>query len=125
MKPNQILPLGVSVLFLFLSGCANPRFRAGMAQFGAAMSQNSQRKANVPAGYYRPGYYQSFGQTADSANDHVLVPVTKPILTETKTIGTLNANRYDPNSLANPYGAGNPYKADGLMNPYSEYGSPF
>jgi hypothetical protein len=32
-------------------------------------------------------------------------------------------NHYDPNSLANPYGAGSRYKADGLMNPYSKYGS--
>jgi hypothetical protein len=32
---------------------------------------------------------------------------------------------FDPNSLANPYGAGSPYKADGLMNPYSQYGSPY
>lgn len=35
----------------------------------------------------------------------------------------LNANRYDPNSLSNPYGAGSPYKTDGLMNPYSQQGS--
>jgi hypothetical protein len=32
---------------------------------------------------------------------------------------------YDPDCLDNPYGAGSPYKADGLMNPYSEYGSPY
>jgi len=32
---------------------------------------------------------------------------------------------YDPNSLANPYGAGSPFKPDGLMNPYSQYGSPY
>jgi hypothetical protein len=32
---------------------------------------------------------------------------------------------YDPNCLNNPYGAGSPYKADGLMNPYSQYGSPY
>lgn len=32
---------------------------------------------------------------------------------------------YDPNCLDNPYGAGSPYKSDGLMNPYSEYGSPY
>ena len=32
---------------------------------------------------------------------------------------------YDPDCLNNPYGAGNPYKSDGLMNPYSEYGSPY
>jgi hypothetical protein len=32
---------------------------------------------------------------------------------------------YDPRCLNNPYGAGNPYKPDGLMNPYSQYGSPY
>lgn len=32
---------------------------------------------------------------------------------------------YDPNCLNNPYGAGNPYKSDGLMNPYSNYGSKY
>ncbi len=32
---------------------------------------------------------------------------------------------YDPKSLSNPYGAGSPYKTDGLMNPYSKYGSQY
>ena len=32
---------------------------------------------------------------------------------------------YDSRCLNNPYGAGNPYKADGLNNPYSTYGSPY
>ncbi len=32
---------------------------------------------------------------------------------------------YDPRCLNNPYGAGNPYKPDGIMNPYSQYGSPY
>ncbi|MBH9553979.1 hypothetical protein [Inhella gelatinilytica] len=32
---------------------------------------------------------------------------------------------YDSRCLSNPYGAGNPYKADGLMNPYSRYGSAY
>ncbi len=41
------------------------------------------------------------------------------------SIPSFGANRYDPDSLANPYGAGSPYKADGLMNPYSQYGSPY
>lgn len=35
------------------------------------------------------------------------------------------ASVYDPNSLANPYGAGSPYLADGLMNSYSRYGSKY
>lgn len=45
--------------------------------------------------------------------------------TPSAPLGSVNANRFDPNSLANPYGAGSPYKADGLMNPYSQYGSPY
>lgn len=32
---------------------------------------------------------------------------------------------YGLNCLNNPYGAGSPYKANGLMNPYSQYGSPY
>ena len=32
---------------------------------------------------------------------------------------------YDTNCLNNPYGAGSPYKSDGLMNPHSQYGSPY
>ena len=32
---------------------------------------------------------------------------------------------YDPACLDNPYGAGSPYKADGINNPYSQYGSQF
>lgn len=32
---------------------------------------------------------------------------------------------YDPACLNNPYGAGNPYAPDGLMNPYSRYGSQY
>jgi len=32
---------------------------------------------------------------------------------------------FDPSCLNNPYGAGSPYKPDGLMNPYSQYGSPY
>jgi hypothetical protein len=32
---------------------------------------------------------------------------------------------YDSNCIDNPYGAGNPYKSDGLMNPYSDQGSKY
>ena len=40
-------------------------------------------------------------------------------------LGNLTVNPYAPDSLANPYGAGSQFKADGLNNPYSEYGSQF
>ena len=47
-----------------------------------------------------------------------------------KPLGAFSPNPYvvtpySPNSLANPYGAGNPYRHDGLLNPYSQYGSPY
>jgi len=32
---------------------------------------------------------------------------------------------YDANCLNNKYGAGSPYKSDGLMNPYSQNGSKY
>jgi hypothetical protein len=32
---------------------------------------------------------------------------------------------YEATCLNNPYGAGNPYAPNGLMNPYSQYGSPY
>jgi hypothetical protein len=37
--------------------------------------------------------------------------------------GNLSRNRYDPNSTANPYGAGSPYDPNSINNPYgrSEY----
>ena len=38
-------------------------------------------------------------------------------------LGAFRVNRYHPDSLANPYGAGSPYRTDGLMNRYSPYGS--
>jgi hypothetical protein len=37
--------------------------------------------------------------------------------------GDLRANRYDYNSLENRYGAGSPYKSDGLMNRSSRSGN--
>lgn len=40
--------------------------------------------------------------------------------------GDMNANPYDPNSVANPYGRyGSPYSQDSVNNPYSTYGSPY
>jgi hypothetical protein len=39
-------------------------------------------------------------------------------------LGRLNANRYDPESVANPYGRyGSPYSPTSINNPYSKYGS--
>jgi hypothetical protein len=41
-------------------------------------------------------------------------------------LGRLNSNRYDPESVANPYGTyGSPYSSESINNPYSQYGSPY
>jgi len=43
-----------------------------------------------------------------------------------KFLGTLNGNRYDPNSVSNPYGQyGSRYAPDSVNNPYGRYGSPY
>ena len=50
-----------------------------------------------------------------------------PILLDRQTgkyLGTLSNNRYDPDSVANPYGRyGSKYSPDSINNPYSKYGS--
>lgn len=41
-------------------------------------------------------------------------------------LGKLNDNRYDPDSVSNPYGQyGSKYSADSINNPYGEYGSKY
>src|SRR5215469_15496089 len=40
--------------------------------------------------------------------------------------GNLNANQFDPNSVANPFGQyGSPYSPNSITNPYGAYGSPY
>lgn len=36
-----------------------------------------------------------------------------------------NCSKYDPDCIHNPYGAGSPYKQNGINNPFSERGSPY
>lgn len=41
-------------------------------------------------------------------------------------LGNLNANRFDPNSISNPYGQyGSRYSPNSINNPYSAYGNPY
>lgn len=41
-------------------------------------------------------------------------------------LGNVNTNKYDPNSISNPYGRyGNPYSPDSINNPYGRYGNPY
>lgn len=40
-------------------------------------------------------------------------------------LGNYSANRYDPNSTGNPFGAGSAYNPNSINNPYGPYGSPY
>ena len=43
-----------------------------------------------------------------------------------KYLGNLNSNKYDPNSVSNPYGRyGSKYSPDSINNPYGQYGSKY
>jgi hypothetical protein len=43
-----------------------------------------------------------------------------------KYLGNLNNNKYDENSVSNPYGQfGSKYSPDSINNPYSPYGDPY
>jgi hypothetical protein len=41
-------------------------------------------------------------------------------------LGNLNSNRFDPNSVSNPFGRyGSRFSTDSVNNPFGPYGSPF
>lgn len=41
-------------------------------------------------------------------------------------LGNLNSNRFDPDSISNPFGRyGSRYSPDSVNNPYGQYGSPY
>lgn len=41
-------------------------------------------------------------------------------------LGNLSNNKFDPNSVSNPYGRyGSQYSPDSINNPYSPHGSPY
>ena len=43
-----------------------------------------------------------------------------------KYLGNLSSNRYDPDSVSNPYGRyGNKYSPDSINNEYGQYGSEY
>ena len=51
---------------------------------------------------------------------------TSPIIVapDGQFLGNANGNRYDPNSVSNPYGQyGSKYSPNSINNPYSQYGS--
>ncbi|MFH1952502.1 MAG: hypothetical protein ABIL06_12895 [Pseudomonadota bacterium] len=55
----------------------------------------------------------------------ILVALQWGIWASAEDLGRLSANPYDPESTSNLYGAGSPYRADSINNPYGLYGSPY
>ena len=56
----------------------------------------------------------------------VAIAQTEPFLVspDGTYLGDINSNRYDSNSISNPYGQyGSRYNPDSVNNPYGEYGS--
>jgi len=46
----------------------------------------------------------------------VAVSLVSSQLQAQEVLGNLSSNPFDPNSTANPFGAGSPYKSDGVNN---------
>mgnify|MGYP001446487535 CR=1 FL=1 len=43
-----------------------------------------------------------------------MLQLPSPLLVQPTTLGNLNNNQYDPNSVSNQYGAGSPYRSNGV-----------
>lgn len=81
---------------------------------------------------YSPFIYNNSQSTSNyktKKKNNYNTPLFQPLTSQNNitdnNIGVINSNKYDPNSLSNPYGAGSKYKPNGLMNPYSPYGSKY
>ena len=55
----------------------------------------------------------------------VLLVLLLPLSVHAEDLGELSANPSNPDSTSNPFGAGSPFKSDGLKHPFSPYGSPY
>jgi hypothetical protein len=51
--------------------------------------------------------------------------VFAPLTLQAEYLGNLSANEFDPVSIANPFGAGNPFSPNRVTNEFGTYGSPF
>lgn len=49
----------------------------------------------------------------------------RPLSVHAQYLGNLSSNEFDPDSIANPFGAGNPFTPNSLTKEFSRFGSPF
>lgn len=109
---------------MFILSCsANKGFVMKKLLILLALSFNVQANCIVDA--TGAVYCQQQAPIADYRTDHN----SPQIYQNGQYRGNLNGNRYDPNSISNPYGRyGNPYSLDSINNPYgagNPYGSPY
>lgn len=55
----------------------------------------------------------------------IILLLLSPLTVQAEYLGELSVNEFDFDSTANSFGAGSPFRPDGLNNPFSPYGSPF
>lgn len=55
----------------------------------------------------------------------ILILLWTPCTLQAEDLGNLSANRFDYDSIANPFGKGSRYAPNGINNPFSPYGSRF
>ena len=48
-----------------------------------------------------------------------------PLTVHAEDLGNLSDNEFDPNSIANPFGAGSPFSSNSITNEFGIYGSPY
>ena len=90
----------------------------GMQQLSAAASKSASTAYQPTPSYSVPAPiapFSLFGSPQVGGSD-----------SQPTTLGNFNSNKYDPNSVSNPYGQyGSPYSPKSVHNPYGVYGSPY
>jgi hypothetical protein len=113
----------IAMLTIVLAVLTGPLSAQTIGQDGTATyyTSNPYLGASVSATDPRVSPYSSYG----AQNSYTMGG--GPIYAKDGTyLGRLNANRYDSESVANPYGKyGSQYSSSSINNPYSTYGSPY
>ena len=80
---------------------------------------------SAPGAEFGPGPANPFSPSGQAARNQFAVGGARLYDDAGEFRGVLNGNRFDPNSVANPYGRyGSPYSADSINNAFGA-GSPF
>ncbi len=117
MSLRAIAAVRLLVTLCLVAGLGRPL----AAQSPTYLSTNPYIGTPVPKTDSRISPYSSIGATNPYTTSGGRV-----IAQDGQYLGRLNANRYDPESVSNPYGAyGSKYSPTSINNPYSAYGSPY